>query len=67
MADPEPVRAVLTDAYAALGLDWRPASVGAVADHVPGVTVADVAAALLPGLRELLPGLAEAATRISPP
>lgn len=59
VSDPEPVRAVLVDAYAALGLDWRPASVGAVADHAPGVTVADVEAALLPGLRELLPGLSE--------
>ena len=48
VADPEPVRAVLVDAYAALGFDWRPASVGCVADHVPGVTVADVADALLP-------------------
>jgi hypothetical protein len=30
---------------------------------VPGVTVADVAAALLRGLRALLPGLTEDATR----
>jgi octanoyl-[GcvH]:protein N-octanoyltransferase len=57
VTDPEPVRTVLVDAYAALGLDWRPASVGAVADHVPGVTVADVADMVLPGLRELIPGL----------
>ena len=57
VADREPVRAVLVDAYAALGLDWRPASVGAVADHVPGVTVADVAGAVLPWLRELVPEL----------
>jgi lipoate-protein ligase A len=57
VTDPEPVRTVLVDAYAALGLDWRPASVGAVADHVPGVTVADVADAVLPGLEELVPGL----------
>ena len=56
VTDPEPVRAVLVDAYAALGLDWRPASVGCVADHVPDVTVADVEDALLPGLHELLPG-----------
>lgn len=59
VADPDPVRAVLVDAYAALGLEWRPASVGAVSDHVPGVTVADVEAALLPGLRALLPGLTD--------
>ena len=38
VTDPDPVREVLVDAYAALGLDWRPASVGAVADHAPGVT-----------------------------
>ena len=57
VVDPEPVRAVLVDAYAALGLDWRPGSVGAVADHVPGVTVDDVADAVLAGLRELVPGL----------
>ena len=33
---PRAGREVLVDAYAALGLDWRPASVGAVSDHVPG-------------------------------
>jgi lipoate-protein ligase A len=59
VADPEPVRAVLVDTYAALGLDWRPASVGAAADHVPGLTVTDVEAALLAGLRALLPGLSQ--------
>lgn len=58
VSGPEPVRAVLVDAYAALGLDWRPSSVGAAEDHVPGLTVADVEAALLPRLRALLPGLA---------
>jgi octanoyl-[GcvH]:protein N-octanoyltransferase len=57
VTDAEPIREVLVDAYTALGLDWRPTSVGAVADHAPGVTVADVEAALLPGLRALLPGL----------
>jgi hypothetical protein len=57
VTDPEPVRTVLVDAYAALGLDWRPASAGAVADHVPGVTVADVADVMLPGLEELVPGM----------
>ena len=57
VADPEPVRAVLVDAYDALGLEWRPSSVGAVADHTSGVTVADVADAVLPGLTALVPGL----------
>ena len=63
VTDPEPVREVLVDAYAALGLDWRPASVGAATDHAPGASVADVEAALLRGLRTLLPGLTEDATR----
>lgn len=48
-----PLRAVTTDVYAALGLDLDPATVGAVADHVPGdhrVTVEEVAAALVPAL-----------------
>ena len=59
VTDPEPVREVLVDAYAALGMDWRPASVGCVADHVPGVGVADVERALLHELHELLPGLVD--------
>jgi lipoate-protein ligase A len=45
--DPEPVRAVLTDVYAELALDWDPATAGAVADTVPDVTVDDVERALL--------------------
>jgi lipoate-protein ligase A len=48
VADPEPVRAVLRDAYAALEFAWEPATVGCVADAVPGVTVDDVAAVLVP-------------------
>lgn len=36
------VREVLAPVYAALGLDWDPAAVGAVADEVPGITVTDV-------------------------
>jgi octanoyl-[GcvH]:protein N-octanoyltransferase len=40
------VRAVLEDVYAELGLDWDPATTGAIADEVPGVTVAQVDAAL---------------------
>ncbi|WP_320535723.1 lipoyl protein ligase domain-containing protein [Pseudarthrobacter sp. IC2-21] len=34
-----PIRAVLTDTYAALGLDWEPATAGAADDLVPGLTV----------------------------
>jgi hypothetical protein len=54
VGDPEPVRAVLAATYPLLGLDWDPATVGAVADEVPGVTVADVAAALVPRLAALI-------------
>lgn len=46
--DPEPVRAVLAAAYPLLGLDWDPATVGSVADEVAGITVAEVAATLVP-------------------
>ncbi|MET1089743.1 MAG: lipoate--protein ligase family protein, partial [Arthrobacter sp.] len=42
-----PIRKVLTDSYAALGLDWDPATAGAVDDLVPGVDVAAVEGALL--------------------
>ncbi len=68
----EPVRSVLVDAYRALGLDWNPATVGAVEDTVPGVTVADVQRAVLDAYRgqgELVPDvlaadvLADAADR----
>jgi hypothetical protein len=37
-----------------LGLEWDPATVGAVADEVPGVTVAEVADALVPRLLHLV-------------
>lgn len=60
VAGSEPVRSVLVDAYRALGLDWNPATVGSVADTVPGVTVADVQAAVLDAyarLGELVPGV----------
>ena len=54
VGDPEPVRAVLAATYPLLGLDWDPATVGAVADEVPGVTVAEVANALVPRLLGLI-------------
>jgi octanoyl-[GcvH]:protein N-octanoyltransferase len=41
------LRAVLEDVYAALGLGWDPATVGAIADEVPGLGVEDVRTALL--------------------
>jgi octanoyl-[GcvH]:protein N-octanoyltransferase len=46
--DPEPVRAVLVDVYAALGLDWDSTTAGAASDAEPGITVETVAT----GLRE---------------
>lgn len=42
-----PIRAVLTDTYAALSLDWDPATAGAAEDLRPGLTVDDVEAAVL--------------------
>jgi octanoyl-[GcvH]:protein N-octanoyltransferase len=41
------IRAVLEDVYAELGLDWDPATTGAVADEAQGVTVEDVRDAIL--------------------
>ena len=43
------LRAVLEDIYAALGLDWDPATAGGVADEAPGVDVEGVREALLAG------------------
>jgi octanoyl-[GcvH]:protein N-octanoyltransferase len=37
--DSAPIRSVLTDSYAALGLDWDPTTAGAVNDLVPGLDV----------------------------
>ncbi|HCN21797.1 MAG TPA: lipoate--protein ligase, partial [Arthrobacter bacterium] len=42
-----PIRSVLTDSYAALGLDWDPATAGAANDLVPGLTVQDVQDAVI--------------------
>jgi octanoyl-[GcvH]:protein N-octanoyltransferase len=54
VADPEPVREVLRDAYAALAFTWEPGTVGCVADSVPGATVEAVAAVLVPRMTGLL-------------
>jgi octanoyl-[GcvH]:protein N-octanoyltransferase len=54
VADPEPVRAVLRDAYAALELAWEPATVGCVADTLAGVSVDAVAAVVVPRMAGLL-------------
>jgi hypothetical protein len=47
VTESEPVRSVLVGVYRALGLEWNPATVGAVQDTVPAVTVADVRQAVL--------------------
>jgi octanoyl-[GcvH]:protein N-octanoyltransferase len=47
-----PVRAVLEDVYAALGLDWDPASAGSIADELAHVTVEQVQNALLSRLSD---------------
>jgi octanoyl-[GcvH]:protein N-octanoyltransferase len=46
VAEGERVRDILVPVYEALGLDWDPATAGAVADEVPGVGWDDVAEAL---------------------
>jgi octanoyl-[GcvH]:protein N-octanoyltransferase len=56
VSDPEPVRAVLRAAYPLLGLDWRPETMGCLAEHA-AVTVEDVLAAIRPALSRLLPGV----------
>ena len=45
--DGDALRDVSTDVYAALELDWDPATAGAIEDDVPGVTVDDVERAVL--------------------
>lgn len=45
--DPEPIRAVLVEVYAALGLSWEPATAGAATDAAPHVDVEAVRTALL--------------------
>ena len=55
VANPEPVRAVLSDAYPLLGLTWDPRTVGSVSDHVLGVTTDEVREALSAELAKVLP------------
>ena len=45
--DSELVREVLVPVYEALGLEWDPASSGAVEDEVPGIELKDVEASIL--------------------
>ena len=55
------VREALTEAYASLALDFDPATVGCVADSVPGVSVADAVEAIVPELAHVLPLVADRA------
>lgn len=50
--DSQPLRAVLTEVYSALGLEWHPPTAGAAQDLVPGLAVADVQRALLAAYAE---------------
>jgi octanoyl-[GcvH]:protein N-octanoyltransferase len=53
------LRAVLEDVYAALGLEWDPATTGSVADEAAGVSIDDVRHAILEQYRQhttLIPG-----------
>lgn len=52
--DAAAMREVMTEAYGLLGLELDPATVGAVSDDVPGVTLADVEDAVGQALAEVL-------------
>ena len=49
------ITTVLGATYPCLGLPFDPDTVGCVADHLGAVPTADVAAAVLSALREVLP------------
>ncbi len=53
VADPEPVREVLTDVYRALDLEWDPGTVGAAAGSAVGLTVDDARVAVLHAYEQL--------------
>jgi lipoate-protein ligase A len=60
-----PLRAALVDIYAALGIDWRPATAGGAADIVRSLTAADVERALVATLaarERLTAGVLDCAT-----
>lgn len=63
VTDGETLRAVLTDVYAALDLDWDPATAGAIEDDMPGVTLDTVEQAILETApREVTDGSLDGAT-----
>lgn len=45
VTDPDPIRAVLTDVEAALGVEWDPTTGGSISEMTPGITVDAVAEA----------------------
>jgi octanoyl-[GcvH]:protein N-octanoyltransferase len=53
--DAAPIRAALEAAYPLLGLPFEPSTVGSVTDHVVGVDMDDVQAAVLAEIGRLLP------------
>lgn len=57
----DPLRSVLVDVNRHLEFDWRPATLGAVTDLRPEVTVPDVEAAVSHALGGQVPGVAESA------
>jgi octanoyl-[GcvH]:protein N-octanoyltransferase len=62
VSEGERVRDVLIPVYEALGLDWDPATAGAVADEAPGVGWDDVALALMAELPAHEPAELDATT-----
>ena len=52
--DAGPVRAMLSETYPLLGLDWDPRTLGCVSDSLPGVTTMDVGDVLLGELARAL-------------
>ena len=55
VGDADPLRAVMTHAYADLGVSMDPRTVGSVSDEVPGVTLSDVEGILGEALAQSLP------------
>lgn len=62
-----PARQVLTEAYQALGLDFRPSTVGCVEDSVPGITITQVRERLLESLGAILQLTPAAVGRLAEP
>jgi octanoyl-[GcvH]:protein N-octanoyltransferase len=62
VGDGSSIRAVLTDVYAALEIDWTAATAGAVDEEVPGVSVDDVERAVIASFGELEPAELDAET-----